>query len=59
MAYCNWRLEKTKDAEMRAVLKSLLEINSDKLRIPPERRLFGLAIDSGGKEETLFAAWIG
>ena len=28
---CKWRLEKMKDAEMRAVLKSLLEINSHKL----------------------------
>ena len=32
MAECNWRFERTKDAEMRAVLKSLMEIDSDKLR---------------------------
>ena len=32
MAECNWRFERTKDAEMRAALKSLLEIDSDKLR---------------------------
>ena len=31
-AECNWRFERTEDAEMRAVLKSLLEIESDKLR---------------------------
>jgi len=33
MAECNRRLEGTKDAEMRAVLTSLLEINSNKLRV--------------------------
>ena len=32
MAECNRRFERTKDAEMRAELKSLLEIDSDKLR---------------------------
>ena len=31
-AECNWRLEKTEDAEMRSVLTSLLEINCEKLR---------------------------
>ena len=33
MAECNRRLEGTEDAEMRAVLTSLLEINSNKLRL--------------------------
>ena len=33
MAECNRQLEGTEDAEMRAVLTSMLQINSNKLRL--------------------------
>ena len=60
MAECNWQLEKTTDPEMRAVLMSLLEINSDKLQAFHENHgLLGLRVAvEERKKHCLERGWV-